>query len=276
LVNIRMTRPGVAALPAYTLSTALVQGIDSAALSGSDTAATPASQRLDPYLELRNSSGLLLRSDDDSAGDRNSEISSYRLPATGVYTIVARDYTHYETGRFTLALRQNRLLYDFIEAAPNAQWYGTNTSLIWPGAGTDEAGFARWMSNAQLEDGSRRVRLLETHPTWTENGVIMAEFPTSHLQLQEGDHFVAEVGLLAGAEAGDVTFSVRIDDGDPDSSYAADLATVTDRYDGLLQPIDVDLSQHAGRSGIIILRVSANGAATQDWAVWIDARLEHR
>lgn len=61
------------------------------------------SRGLDPYLELRDGRGTLLASDDDSGGNGNSLIT-YRLPATGAYTIVARDYNNTGSGSFSLRL----------------------------------------------------------------------------------------------------------------------------------------------------------------------------
>jgi hypothetical protein len=58
----------------------------------------------DTFLELYDASDTMLISDDDSAGDLNSLIDSFVLPADGVYTIVARPLSSMATGKYTLSL----------------------------------------------------------------------------------------------------------------------------------------------------------------------------
>jgi hypothetical protein len=58
----------------------------------------------DTFLELYDASETMLISDDDSAGDLNSLIDSFVLPADGVYTIVARPLSSMATGKYTLSL----------------------------------------------------------------------------------------------------------------------------------------------------------------------------
>lgn len=58
----------------------------------------------DTFLELYDASETMLTSDDDSAGDLNSLIDSFVLPADGVYTIVARPLSSMASGEYTLSL----------------------------------------------------------------------------------------------------------------------------------------------------------------------------
>jgi hypothetical protein len=61
------------------------------------------SSGLDPYLDLLDPYGDVVASDDDSAGNHNSEII-YRLRRRGTYTIVAGSYGGGSTGSFELSL----------------------------------------------------------------------------------------------------------------------------------------------------------------------------
>jgi hypothetical protein len=59
---------------------------------------------LDPWLDLRDPTGVIVVSDDDSCGNSNSCINNYRLERSGAYTIIARTYNDASTGQFSLSL----------------------------------------------------------------------------------------------------------------------------------------------------------------------------
>ncbi len=59
-----------------------------------------ASSRLDPYLQLEDPYGYIVAYDDDSYGNSNSLIDSYRLRRSGTYTILARSYNDSTSGSF--------------------------------------------------------------------------------------------------------------------------------------------------------------------------------
>lgn len=145
------------------------------------------------------------------------------------------------------------------------------------GKDTDPQGFALWRYNATLEDGSRPpARVLETHPTWVNNGAIWGEYSLIApipITFQQGDRFVARVGFLKGATQGKVTFKVSLWNGDPDSSSVI-LASMPDQYDKKVRDWTVPLDVLAGESGYFYLTVDAGSTSTQDWAVWVEARLE--
>lgn len=61
---------------------------------------------LDPWLDLQDPTGLVLISDDDSYGNGNALISNFRLPGSGVYTVVARSYNDAGAGAFYVLLQQ--------------------------------------------------------------------------------------------------------------------------------------------------------------------------
>ncbi len=158
--------------------------------------------------------------------------------------------------------------YNLVTNADKAHYSSGAGSLPWPGAGNDDRGFARWVSNAQLEDGTTASKVLEMHPQWVNNGLIEGAFTDVYYSgyvVQAGDHFKATVGLLAGANAGNVRFRVMLR---PQGGTNTWIASVTDSYDGNLKTIDKSLNAWAGKKIDFILRVEANGSSSQDWAVW--------
>lgn len=81
-----------------------------------------ASGGLDSYLELYNSNGTKLAYNDDGAGNLNSWLS-YRLPADGTYSIVARSYSSASSGAYDISLlpsRTNRIYGLGVEASSDA------------------------------------------------------------------------------------------------------------------------------------------------------------
>jgi hypothetical protein len=175
------------------------------------------------------------------------------------------------------------VLYDFVEMAPKAIWTGITPdypdayALSFPGGTGDSSGFAVWQYNATLEDGSQPDhRILETHPTWTDGGQIQGAYDLRYpvdVSIQAWDRFVGRVGFLYGAGAGDVTFRLRFHSGDPDSPTLT-LASLDDTYDGVVRDWVVPLDEIVGSSGTFYLVVEAGETSAQDWAVWVEARLE--
>jgi len=164
-------------------------------------------------------------------------------------------------------------IFDFVVKANNAHWQSGAGTLPWPGADTDNRGFARWVNNAILEDGSTAPRVLETHPQWVANGFIQGTFMEPYYSgyvVQSGDRFVARVGLLQGASAGSANFRVMIR---PEGGPNAWIGSVFDTYDGSLKTMDISLSPWAGKRVDFILRVDAGPSSAQDWAVWVEARI---
>jgi hypothetical protein len=72
--------------------------------AGTRVTITLTSSDIDSVLELWGPSGSML-TDDDGAGYPNARISSYRLPTTGTYIIVARSFGDHDEGPYTLTLQ---------------------------------------------------------------------------------------------------------------------------------------------------------------------------
>ncbi len=158
--------------------------------------------------------------------------------------------------------------YNLVTNADKATWSSGAGNLPWPGAGNDDRGFARWVENATLEDGTTASKVLEMHPQWVDNGFVSGTFTDIYYSgyvVQAGDHFKATVGFLEGAGAGNVRFRVMLR---PQGGSNTWVASVTDSYDGNLKTIDKPLDAWAGKKIDFILRVEANGSSSQDWAVW--------
>jgi hypothetical protein len=169
--------------------------------------------------------------------------------------------------------------FDFIAKAANALWQSGAGTLPFPGNDGDDRGFAVLRhgayqlsdgTNCTLEDGTAPT-YLETHPQWVDNGFITGTYTLGRAVIA-GDHFRAKVGFIRCAVlVGDVTFTVQAIM--PNGS-AVTVATVHDNaQDGVMPPIDVDLTPQAGATKIR-LRVDAGATAAQDWATWVAPRIE--
>jgi hypothetical protein len=163
-------------------------------------------------------------------------------------------------------------VFDFVSNAPSATWMTSSGAnfLRWGGSDADPQGFALWRDNAYLEDGAQVSRALETHPQWIPNGNIWGDY---HLPnpIKSGDRFRATVGFLQGS-AGEVKFTVQALGG---ALPTSEIAKVSDKgYDKELRAIDADLSPVAGATTIRLI-VEADPNPGQDWAVWINPRIEY-
>ena len=195
---------------------------------------------------------------------------------TTAYKLVAHNAAGDTTAFVTITVNPPgppAVVMNFVTAAPSAAWtsaWGANV-LPWNGSDGDPRGFVKWRDNPLLEDGSTPARVLETHPQWVANGHIFGDYVLPR-PVQVGDRFKAQVGFLNGA-TGDVNFSVVVMGGS--LSAPATMANMNDSAtDGVLRTMDVDLSPAVGGTNLVLV-VEAGPSSGQDWAVWLDARLEH-
>jgi len=157
--------------------------------------------------------------------------------------------------------------------APTGSWYTDHTpALPWNGNDGDSRGFALFRSEVVegLGGGTTPVGSLETHPEWIPNGMITGDLTLTYPVLQ-GDHFLATLGFRSPSAAGDVTFQMRAVM--PNGTSSGALFSQHAIADGSTHPIDVDLTSWAGATHLVI-RVDAGTVSTQDWACWVDARVE--
>ena len=160
--------------------------------------------------------------------------------------------------------------YDFIANYCSAEWVSGAGTLPCPGGTGDAEGFVVKLDNPKLENGVfAGTPGLETHPEWVDNGVITGKFPA--INVKDGYRFKSEIGCLNGGANCDVKFQFNYRaDGGPLQT----LGSWTESYDGAIQSLNIDLSSLAGSSVEFVLAVQANGPSGQDWAVWINPRIE--
>ena len=170
----------------------------------------------------------------------------------------------------------------FFDECCNGEWYGAAPQsnperLPCPGSDSDESGFVRKLGpNFWLETDQPATRAIQTHPKWVANGYIYGVFNLQKLGIVLGstDRFVAEVGFLKNASQGEVRFSIWYDAQPGQPGGETKMAEVEDIYDGRLRTLAASLSKFRGQQGAIILRVDALKTSAQDWAVWLNPRLE--
>jgi hypothetical protein len=157
--------------------------------------------------------------------------------------------------------------FDFISEARQARWQNDlGKTLPFPGSDSDSRGFVRIIS-VKLENGRSYSNVLQTHPRWANNGGIEGHY---RLTIPEKASFEAEVGFVQGATGSDgVIFEICWKEGNREVS----LKQLRKRYTRRLRSLSVDLSNYAGHSGMLILRVKAGPSSGQDWAVWKSARI---
>jgi hypothetical protein len=156
-----------------------------------------------------------------------------------------------------------------IGLAPTASWSTDAGSLAWNGNDGDSAGFALIRTNWSIVGGTTAT-FLETHPQWVPNGVIHGAF-TLPQPILSGDHFKADISFRGGSVSGDVTFQVETIS--PSGVVTLRGSKSNKSSDDTILPFDVDLSPAVGATGIR-LTVLAGPDSTQDWAAWVDPRIE--
>jgi hypothetical protein len=121
------------------------------------------------------------------------------------------------------------------------------------------------MTNPTLEDNvTRNAEALVMQPEWVEGGEIWGIFPV--FTIQSGDRFRATLGCLKDHAHCDVTIKL---DYWADLEARQSLASWTEKHDGSVTVVDIDLSQLAGRSVAFVLGVKANGLPDDDLAAWV-------
>lgn len=164
-----------------------------------------------------------------------------------------------------------------VDEAPSGSWYSgangiTIDGLTWGDTTQDDKGHARMISGSELEDGSGQTCML-THPRYEANGYIQGWISLPNPPIA-GDHFRGKVGFVWATEtqAGDATFVV--DALLADGTHTQNLVTQADRMDDrTLRSFDVDLTPVVGARSLIFW-VKAGASSAQDWACWIDPRIE--
>jgi hypothetical protein len=209
--------------------------------------------------------------------------------STTTYTMTAHCGSTTKTAQVTVTVTfilppPVAVIYDFIAKAnaPGDQWQGSGSlgtfNLPFPDVDTDQHGFALWRYNYKLNDGSQPAQVLETHPQWVANGSISRcyhDLWNSGYKVQASDHISGKVGFLQNANAGNVTFRVRLR---TDAFPNNDVAVLNVAYADGVKSFNVALGtinsgQYVNHQADICLIVEAGTTASQDWAVWQDVRI---
>jgi hypothetical protein len=162
--------------------------------------------------------------------------------------------------------------FDFYTNAPSASWSSGAGNLTWGGPDNDSNGFAMYKTGQKVEGGTTPAKVLETYPQSVNNGVISGRFPA--YTVVTGEHFTAEIGFLALSDGscgtGNAIFQLNYREGGGSVTL---LSSWTETCDGVLRPVNVDLTPIAGKNVEFILTVQANGSSAQDSAVWIKPQI---
>lgn len=166
----------------------------------------------------------------------------------------------------------------------NTQWSNGTFALPFPGEENDNRGFACYRNDSILEDNKIYSKVLLTHPELRfigvfdsatnqylylpyEFGRIIGIFKIE--DLPEDAIFKTRVGFLKGAYQSDgVEFRVFVNK--DRSHFAANVCY----YDGHLDELSLNLAKYAGQKVEIVIQVNALNTSTQDWAVWVNPRIE--
>jgi hypothetical protein len=160
--------------------------------------------------------------------------------------------------------------------AGNATWRTGAGIVPYPGQPGDPRGGAAILDPGWLlEDDtpSTSGTCLITHPEWVDNGWIEGDYPLPD-EIIAGDHFRAVLGFqqAQSGNVGAVTFIVQAVFAD-DTVSAPLLSLFDTQADKVMHPVDVDLTPVAGAQ-TLRLRVEAGASAGQDWAAWVNPRVE--
>lgn len=159
--------------------------------------------------------------------------------------------------------------YDFITNMCSASWRNGSAALPCPGTVGSAAGSVTKVDNPAMETGGTDDEAaLRVEPQVVDNGLVMGKYP--EFSVQTGDHFMAVIGCWSGMTKCNVMFQLNYQIG---GGAVTNLKTWTEVFDKQINHLDVDLSSLAGQKVTFILSVSANGAAEQDSAFWLQPRI---
>ncbi len=162
------------------------------------------------------------------------------------------------------------VIYNFAENVCDAGWESeVEENIPCPSAEDFDQGFVQGQDSAELEDGKTYLEpTILTYPNSVEGGYMVGRFPG--LVIEEGDRFQATIGCQFGAEDCDVRYTLRI----VRTGEGYDrLGMWHEVYEGLFQPVDVDLSDFTGQEVEIVLSAIATDDTGENYALWLDPRV---
>ncbi len=163
-----------------------------------------------------------------------------------------------------------QVTYDLSSDAANAHWEDGLGGLTYNAyGGSAERGSVFDSTAPKMEDKTYdNVRAIQVTPNYTKNGFVQGTF--GFYTIQQGDHFIAGVGCHADAKKCLVTFqlSYREEGGAP-----VLLRTWSEKNEGLINNVDVDLSSLAGKRVAFSLGINAGDDPVDDLGFWLHPRI---
>jgi hypothetical protein len=174
------------------------------------------------------------------------------------------------------------VMFDFIARADEATWGSGVTPISFTKPGditltygspiTTTNGFVTTQSNIVIEGGTTTGVILETYPKMVNDGYIYIIGRYPGYKIGAGDYIKARIGFLAegggSCGAGNVIFRINYTLED-DLSTMDTLGSWSETCDGVLRKINIALTALKGETVRFYLIVLANGAPTDDKAVWV-------
>lgn len=155
--------------------------------------------------------------------------------------------------------------YDFAVNMCAADWTSSAGSLKCPSSTSDAAGSIAFLDRPELETGRTEDEpALWARPQTNRGGWIEGLYPA--YKVKEGEHFVADVGCLAGNQNCAVTFTL---DYVLSNGRVRNLGEWYEAYDGKATRIDVDLTPLAGQTVQFVLGVINEGRPERANAFWL-------
>ncbi len=173
------------------------------------------------------------------------------------------------------------MVYSFVDHMCDADWTSNAGILDCPGSADDNAGFVIKLNNPTMETGVKAgAPGLETHPLWESNpnwaaegnGWIQGLYPG--VNVKAGYHLKVRIGCRDGASSCNVNFYLKYSaDGGSYTALGA-ASGYNETYDNSVRDLDFDLTSLSGKTVEFLFQVDANSNGGQDWAVWVNPRIE--
>ena len=157
------------------------------------------------------------------------------------------------------------LVFDFAANYCKAKWQSGAGVLPCPGTNSGTEGFVTLLDEPKLESRQEDELALWTHPQPIQKGWISGTYAS--FTIQPGHHFSSWIGCLGDSKGCNVTF--RLDILNTKNGQLINLGGWQEVYDGKITIVDIDLSQHAGKTVQFIMTIEVSGGdPTQSNAFW--------
>lgn len=153
--------------------------------------------------------------------------------------------------------------YNFAAQYCAADWRSKDGALGCARTQGDTSGFNVLLTEPELETRLENELALWVRPDDSKNGFISAQYP--FYTIKQGDHFVSQIGCLAGSKDCDVTFQL---DYQLSNGTVKNLGSWGEVFDKKARILDIDLSNLTGTAVAFILTVSNNGKWSDANAFW--------